>query len=109
MIAPNAAYHYQGSFTTPTCGEVVNWFVMQKRFPIRQAQLDAIAAAINNHEHNAREAQALNGRKVRLVSASCNIDMPVVSYNLVSPGLSFTYGSLLQWLATLLVGVLLIA
>lgn len=79
MIAPYPVYHYQGSFTTPTCNEVVNWFVVQKQFPIRQAQLDAIAIDINNHEHNSRDAQPLNGRKIRLISPSCNANMPVLS------------------------------
>jgi carbonic anhydrase len=30
----NGYYHYDGSFTTPTCDEVVNWIVFKDKLPI---------------------------------------------------------------------------
>merc|ERR1711863_42932 len=34
-------YSYDGSLTTPTCNEVVTWFVMEKAITISQKQIDA--------------------------------------------------------------------
>jgi carbonic anhydrase len=98
------AFHYEGSLTTPTCGEFVNWYVMQQVYPIRQAQLTAIASIINNGQSNARNAQSLNGRNVSLISPSCNLGMPTIHYNL----LTISYAGLLKITIAFLFGLLTI-
>ena len=64
LIANKAVYHYKGSLTTPTCGEVVNWFVMGETLPIKTANLNTIKAAINSGNVNSRDLQQLNGRTI---------------------------------------------
>ena len=55
-------FHYKGSLTTPECSEIVNWFVVQKIYPIRPSQLAAIQAQLNDAESNSRPVQDLNQR-----------------------------------------------
>ena len=48
-LLPYPLLHYKGSFTTPNCDEIVNWFVVERKFSIRSSQLLNIAAAINSN------------------------------------------------------------
>jgi carbonic anhydrase len=57
-------YNYDGSFTTPGCGEVVNWYVMQDVWEISSAQLDAFRANLIAGGINNRPTQPLNNRMV---------------------------------------------
>ena len=58
-------YHYKGSLTTPTCDEIVNWFVLKDIQECNQAQFDTITSMLHS---NYRHTQKLNGRKVFLTS-----------------------------------------
>ena len=58
-----AYFRYSGSLTTPPCSEAVSWVVMAEPVSVSQVQLDAFAAS---HPFNARPAQPLNGRSIRL-------------------------------------------
>ena len=40
----NKIFTYDGSLTTPTCDEIINWVVVNDPQPISQAQLDSINA-----------------------------------------------------------------
>lgn len=67
-------YTYLGSLTTPTCDEVVEWFLLAKPQYISTAQAikfyDAVAAVSNGNRMNNRPTQATNGRKVEAFLAS---------------------------------------
>ena len=39
LVTPKKVYHYQGSLTTPTCTEGVNWFVSGELIHIKQKNL----------------------------------------------------------------------
>ncbi|MBS1889802.1 MAG: carbonic anhydrase family protein [Actinobacteria bacterium] len=67
-------FHYRGSLTTPSCSEIVNWFVVQKVFPIRPSQLQAIKLQLNDDEPNSRPVQDLNQRSIFYITPSCNLD-----------------------------------
>jgi len=62
-------YNYDGSLTTPTCNEVVSWYVMEGAIAISQAQLDAFkglkypdgAPMVDNY----RPPQPVNNRIVK--------------------------------------------
>lgn len=56
-------YRYAGSFTTPSCDEVVKWFVFKTSLPMSKAQWLAFKKVFPNPA-NARPVQHLNGRKV---------------------------------------------
>lgn len=78
-------FHYQGSFTTPNCDEIVNWYVVQQKFSITTAELNTLKTnATHILNPNNRDIQNLNGRTVRLISQGCNIDMPTVKYSLLA-------------------------
>lgn len=54
-------YRYPGSLTTPTCTEVVSWYVMKTPIEMSEAQI----AEYSKHYHDmARPLQPLNGRPV---------------------------------------------
>lgn len=58
-------YHYKGSLTTPTCEEVVNWFVLKEIQKCNQDQFDTITSMIKD---NYRYTKNLNDRKVYLTA-----------------------------------------
>ena len=64
-------YAYEGSLTTPTCDEVVNWYVFPDPLPITSVQLKAINAYFKgdlkfaNGNGNNRVIQPLNDRTVK--------------------------------------------
>jgi len=65
----NGLYHYEGSLTTPSCDEVVQWIILDKPLHVKQNGLlqalrrnpDQYGNAIQD---NYRPTQALNGRLV---------------------------------------------
>jgi carbonic anhydrase len=57
-----AFYHYDGSLTTPTCREGVQWFVMQQRRTASVEQLEAFQERFDGTTN--RPLQPLNGRRV---------------------------------------------
>lgn len=72
--APTSVYFYEGGLTTPTCDEVVNWFVVADVIQIPQAQLDDFEAEADSVDLTlsaAREVQALNDREVYHVEIGC--------------------------------------
>ncbi len=58
-------YNYDGSLTTPPCGEVVNWYVFKNPVEASKEQIAKFSKILNN---NYRPVMPLNGRKVRLFS-----------------------------------------
>src|SRR4029453_8166505 len=54
-------YRYEGSLTTPRCGEGVKWFVMTTPIALSKAQIGAFTALFHG---NNRPVQPLNGRPV---------------------------------------------
>lgn len=84
FITGQNVYHYRGSLTTPTCGEIVNWYVVKQQYPIRQAQLDKLVTILNNGEPSARDVQPLNNRTVWYITPECATNMPNIKYNILS-------------------------
>jgi len=62
-------YTYDGSLTTPTCNEVVSWYVMEGTIAISQEQLDAFRGLTYTDGSpmvdNYRPPQPLNNRIVK--------------------------------------------
>ena len=59
--------HYEGSLTTPTCNETVNWIVMTQFESISKEQLDNFYNLIKKNGYpkgNHRQTQKLNDRKI---------------------------------------------
>ncbi len=54
-------YHYLGSLTTPPLTENVEWYILMDRMTLSEEQWKKITSY---HNHNFREAQDLNNRKV---------------------------------------------
>ncbi len=61
-------YSYTGSLTTPTCNEVVSWFVLAKPIEMSGEQIEAYRALYENPDGSTfdtnRPVQPLNGRTV---------------------------------------------
>ena len=61
-------FSYQGSLTTPTCNEVVSWFVYEKPIELSGGQIEAYRALYHNEDGSRydtnRPIQPLNGRVV---------------------------------------------
>ena len=62
-------YYYEGSLTTPTCDEVVQWFLLQETIKIPNCILNQLRAVERNSvgahlTFNYRNTQNLNGRTV---------------------------------------------
>lgn len=56
-------FHYEGSLTTPGCGEGVSWQVMAEPVHLSAEQIAAFTA---RYENNSRPLQADNGRTVQV-------------------------------------------
>lgn len=63
LPAEAAAFHYQGSLTTPPCSQVAFWNVFAQPIEVSEAQIAAFAARYSN---NSRPLQPLNRRFVLL-------------------------------------------
>ena len=62
-------YYYEGSYTTPPCSQVVQWFVLRSVLRVPQDFMNAIRTTVNNEEGqplttNYRDTQPLNNRDV---------------------------------------------
>jgi len=62
-------YSYSGSLTTPTCNEVVSWYVLAKPIQMSEEQIEAYRALYENESDHSkydtnRPVQPLNGRTV---------------------------------------------
>lgn len=53
-------YRYNGSLTTPPCGEGVRWYIMRKPMSFSKEQYETLKKAVT--KDNNRPAQALNAR-----------------------------------------------
>jgi len=64
----NNVYSYSGSLTTPTCNEVVSWYVYKKPIQMSAHQIEAYRELYHNEDGSKydtnRPVQELNGRKV---------------------------------------------
>ncbi|CAH0484611.1 unnamed protein product [Peronospora farinosa] len=63
-------YNYPGSLTTPSCGETVDWWVVQNPISISRTDFDRLHQdlleyPITDNGNNARPPQPLNGRIVQ--------------------------------------------
>jgi len=67
-------YNYQGSLTTPTCNEVVNWVVAKKSVDVWTKDLAKLRELINEKgmpiTENWRPVQALNGREINSMGSA---------------------------------------
>jgi len=63
LLPENKGYYtFQGSLTTPPCGEQVTWLVLKTPVKISDAEVAAFAKI---YPMNARPTQPLNGREIR--------------------------------------------
>jgi len=67
-------YRYEGSLTTPSCNQIVQWTVVKQPLMISKEQLEAFRQLEDGHSHkivdNFRPVQSTIGRKVSLVDTS---------------------------------------
>jgi carbonic anhydrase len=63
-------YTYQGSFTTPTCKENVNWYVVETIQSVTSSQLSAIKTLIGSTGNN-RALQDTNDRTIKKGNVDC--------------------------------------
>ena len=61
LPANKSYYHYNGSLTTPSCSEVVNWYVLKNTITASASQIAQFKGILNN---NFREVKNLNGRVI---------------------------------------------
>ncbi|HEX2573574.1 MAG TPA: carbonic anhydrase family protein [Polyangia bacterium] len=61
-----AQWTYQGSLTTPTCGEYVRFFLYRDPVAVSQAQVDQFKRVVGQ-SRTSRPVQPLNGRTITLV------------------------------------------
>ena len=71
LLSDKSFYHYKGSLTTPPCTENVDWFILKDIMEIETNQLNYYTQLLNNnpllkdnHYHNNRHIQPLNGRNI---------------------------------------------
>ena len=91
-------YYYEGSLTTPTCDQVVQWFLLKETISIPSAYLMQLREVEENKQgdlltFNYRDTQDLNGRQVSRYTASGVRLLPTVS--LLSVMLLFAFHVLL--------------
>ena len=64
-------YYYQGSLTTPSCDQTVQWFLLKSTIGVPKLYVDLLTAVRNNYgrhiTNNCRQTQPLNGRTVTQV------------------------------------------
>ena len=68
-------YYYEGSLTTPTCNETVQWFVLKEQISIPADVVELFRQTVEDADgtlltENVRDAQALNGRTVQTQEGS---------------------------------------
>lgn len=74
---PLVYFAYEGSYTTPNCAEVVNWYVIQKALPMSKLQLDAFTSlwagnqSFASGKGNNREIMNKNNRTVKKGGVQC--------------------------------------
>jgi len=68
---PSHVYHYQGSLTTPGCGEGVQWFVNSEPLKIKKANFEKLKGVLNGGKASNRKVQDLNGRQLLDVGTAC--------------------------------------
>lgn len=68
MVDLNSFYRYEGSLTTPTCNEIVQWTVLKNPISISKEQLNSLRSLQAKHSKplvdNYRPLQELGGRTV---------------------------------------------
>lgn len=62
-------FNYPGSLTTPTCSEIVDWWVLETPLQVSSADFDRFQTHLaklpaTDHGRGARPAQPLNGRGI---------------------------------------------
>ena len=67
-------YYYEGSYTTPPCSQVVQWFVLRSALRVPQDFLNALRTTVNGEEGqpltmNYPDTQPLNNRDVLIYEA----------------------------------------
>jgi carbonic anhydrase len=77
FLAPDTCiYNYDGSLTTPTCDEIVEWNLASKPISVTFSQMNRLLALINGcpqsisfNGSTSRPTQPLNGRKINKICA----------------------------------------
>lgn len=64
---PRPVYAYDGSLTTPACGQGLRWYVLDQQMLISRDQMRQLGVLMNNQPTN-RPTQPLHGREVDVAS-----------------------------------------
>lgn len=92
-LALGKYWQYEGSFTTPPCTEVVDWYILQESQQFSQAQYESLKNVIgwSGQNGNFRPPQPLHSRIVRGCNAQSPVAMPTC------PFFSLTEGLTIEW------------
>ncbi len=81
-------YYYEGSLTTPTCDEVVNWVVMKRVLSMSNYQLGNLTKCENN---NFRVLKSIYTRPIYYVNTEPEDLGSTGTYSVVSVGVSCVF------------------
>lgn len=86
-------YYYNGSLTTPSCNEIVQWVLLQQPLSVPVEFFEKIRTTPTNSStltHNFRDTQELNGRTVyQYPSSGGTLAIPTIALLLVSILITF--------------------
>lgn len=77
LTSPIVYYTYQGSFVTPPCEEIVNWYIIEKPQKIKKSQLESISdryernSSFANGNGNSRDLRPVHDREIKKGGVEC--------------------------------------